>query len=301
MYFGFNEGISYIGYSVIFLSIVGILYYRKSKERNKVMVWFWLALIFALFSVGPLLSVYTYGLTDIPGIYVIYHYIPLFNLVREPGRFDLFVTLSLAVLSGFGIDSLFKRMKSGADGKARNALYIALLFAAIILIEYNGMPAISSVNSLFMNTTIPSAYNNISPIKGNYSVLMLPDSINSTLYPAMLMYYQTTFKKPIIGAYTARTNQTEIDSVAAIPLSKLGANPQILLNSSNSTIENYSNVTLQMLSKYNVSIVGIMNGAYNSTERGVLFKYMSKLFGAPIYQSNSTTLFSTTNSLSKIP
>jgi hypothetical protein len=74
-----------------------------------------------------------------------------------------------------------------------------------------------------------------------------------------------------------------------------------LLNSSNSTIENYSNVTLQMLSKYNVSIVGIMNGAYNSTERGVLFKYMSKLFGAPIYQSNSTTLFSTTNSLSKIP
>lgn len=300
-----NEGVSYLGYSVLFLCAVGLLYYRKSKHAGSVRLWLWAVIIFAWLSIGPLLLVYTYGLTPIPGIYIIYHYIPLFNLVREPGRFDMLATLGLAVLAGFGINALFE--KSGAKRKRSRYLYITILFAALILIEYNGIPAFYPVNSwfatpLFANTTVPNGFNVISAMSGNQSIMVLPQDFlyGNNIYTPMAMYYQTVSKKPMIGGYVSRIGQPQIASVSEIPLSMMGSNTAILGNLGyNSTIvENYSRVTLHMLSADNVSVVVVMNGAYNATELKLLDGYLIHLFGAPIYRSNSTTLFSTTNALS---
>ncbi len=297
MYYGYVEGVSYIGYTVLVLSILGLLYYKqKPKGSGNLKIWLWLMIFFGWLSTGPLLSIYPFGLIPIPGIYLLYHYIPLFNLVREPGRFDLFVTIGLAILAGFGITTLFEKAKTHQKSSTNWKLYITLLITILILIEYNGIPLGSSVSTLFTNSTIPSAYSFIGTIKGNYSVLMLP-------YPniPMVMYFQTEFKKPIIGAYTARVNATQISSVNAVPLFEIAANTTILnrVSYTSPIIENASITTLHVLSKYNVSIVGVINGAYNSTARTTLINYLTYLFGPPIYQSNSTTLFSTTNALSK--
>lgn len=300
IYLGSQETISYLGYSVLALCIFAVLYYgnRRPKIRDNVRIWLWMVVFFAYFSIGPVLIVYNF-LTPIPGIFILYHFIPLFNLIREPGRFDLLATLGLAVLSGFGIRALFEKMGSANRHAFRN-FCITLVFAILILVEYNGIPLGPSISHLFANTQVPAAYYTINSINGN-SVIMLPDSINFyNNYTPLVMYYQTVFKKPILGGYTSRQNLTEYYSVANVPLSKIGQDPEILngMSYNSPTVKNYSKLTLQMLSEDNVSVVGVINGAYNSTSRKILLNYLTYLFGNSIYQSNSTTLFSTSNAFS---
>ena len=295
-----QETISYIGFSVLILSTFAVLYYNKHKHngRNAVKMWLLMLVIFAWLSTGPLLIVGKY-VAPVPGPFVIYHYIPIFSVIREPGRFDLLATLALAVLSGFGVKVLLDRIGTSKK-KSMLKIYAVIAIALIVLVEYNGAPTGSSASYLFTNTTIPSAYYTINSTKNNSSVMILPDSINTySGYTARVMYYQTLFKEPIIGGYTSRINLTEYYSVANISLSKIGENTSLLSASYNSPImENYTSNTLQSLSDYNVSIVGVINGAYNQTSRQELTNYLKYLFGSPIYQSNSTTLFSTANAIS---
>jgi len=295
IYDGWIEGISYIGYSVLFLSIAGLVLYKrqKPKEKDGISLWLWAAVFFGWMSTGPVLLVYHY-LTPIPGPFFVYFYIPILNIIREPGRFDMLVTICLSVLAGFGLVALFNRVSKGKH-KSRKELAIALLFTALILIEYNGAPTPYLSRLLYANATIPSGYNAIGAVKGNYSVLILPDSRPTN--DSMSMYYQTLFKKPIVGGYTTRLNNTDYAIIASMPFSRVSANPSMLsgMNFSSQYMQNYSNAQLRQLYEYRVSVVVLNEGYYNSTGNGELIAYLTYLFGKPIYKDNSTVLFYSEN------
>jgi hypothetical protein len=296
----------YAGYTVLALAIVGLFYsYREKFKHTGIIV---VPLVFLLLlSIGPYLQV-AGALTPLPGIYQIYHQIPLFNVLREPGRFDIAIELFLALLAAFGFAKLegllFVREKPlTKDGK----MLLLAAFVLLLALEYNPWPlSQGALASSYTNAQIPKAYYELGAINSNFSVMVLPalsndSSVAPELYPGMALYYQTAFKKPLVGGYATRYNTSEIFSIVDIPLADSASyleSGQGMIYAS-PIVENYTNATLLLLGAYNVGFVPIARQAYNATQLELLSSYMVSVFGQPVYNINNTMVFSTANAIQK--
>jgi hypothetical protein len=306
-----RERISYIGYTVMILAFVAIIEgIRKHKIRD-LLLWLILGVVFALFSVGPYLLVG--GVPSqlnvknlLPGIYLLYKNIPLLNIAREPSRFDVIVTLCTAILAGFGFRAVAERMSISTIHKDNmySVNYLALFVIVLIVVECAGIPLTSSyIRDYYLNLAIPNGYYQIARVPGTFSVMILPILISVTgkpeLYVGMSMYYQTAFERPIIGGYTTRENITDDYPRLNIPLSVEAASLQAggLFAYVSPINENYSNLTLFFLSKYDTKFVSVINSAYNFTDTLILYDYLNSLFGSPIYTNNATSIWSVNNTV----
>ena len=289
-----TEKVSYMGYSVLFLAALALYYEHKKNRVHNSLYWAAVLLVFVLLALGPDIQIGGIS-TGIPSLYSAYKILPLFNTVNRPGRFDIIATLALAVLAAIGFDHLSK-----SKYNLGSPLALALLFAVIILIEYNGMP-FSSASARMMTAPagIPPQYGAIAGIAGNLSVLVLPALPNLTtgsfLYPGMSMYYQTAFKRPIVGGYAAVTNSTQQQLVENIPLA---VSASYLQNGEGMVYpypinEAYSNLTLFWLASYRVGAVSVINSAYTPGELASLQSYLYSLFGNPAYINANVTIYST--------
>lgn len=297
MYPAVSEDVSYIGYSILFLSAYAV--YRKYKEGKirDIAHWLVVGVIAFLLALGPYLAIPSTGnavhVTSIPMPFLFYRRIPAFNVIREPGRFDVILTITLSVLASIGFSSLMEKKRC-----ARRQMAYAALFSLLILIEYNGMLLSSSAEKLlFMSPSVPSVYNQIGALGGNFSVLVLPPL--DTTYAATAMYYQTAMKKPLIGGYISRWNFTQFLSVENIPLA---ASSTYLLEGKGLSYvypieENYTNLTLAMLRTYNVSYVSVIDSAYNYSQKQVLLAYLNGILGDPVYQYQNATVYDTVNAI----
>ena len=295
------ETTSYVGY-VVMLVAAYALYADYKKERLRNIGMFAFALFFLLWlTIGPYLWV-NGTLTKIPGIYLLYSKIPFFNVLREPGRFDVVAELMLAILFAYGLVELQKNISSYKE-------YVMPVAFVILLVEYFAMPtSIAMVNSEFSSTHIPKAYYELAKLPGKSTILLLPTATNyanatvPNLYPGLSLYYQTAFKKPIIGGYTTRENATQLFSISNIPLVASAyylETGQGLVYAS-PIIENYTNVTKFLLAAYNTTFVGVIRQAYTPSELENLSSYLYSVFGAPVYESNTTIIFSTVQALKNV-
>ena len=290
-----GERVSYIGYTVLALIIAGLYFdYKKNRLKNTAL-WLVFGIIFAWLSLGPYLQVGG-TVTGIPTIYSLYRLIPIFNIIREPGRFDMIVTLCLAILAAFGFQQLTQ------DKDRKKAFSILVVVSALILLEYNGMPLSGAFASQTITSTqIPLAYSQIGKIPGNFSVLVLPILPNASAepaqYPGQATYFVSALKKPIIGGYTSRSNASQSLSVSAIPLDQEAQYLQLGygLAYPSPINENYSNLTLLWLANYNTAFIAVQLSAYNASEQQYLLGYLASLFGQPAYLNSTTqtAVFST--------
>ncbi len=289
------ERTTYIGYTVILLALAGLYYEYKEKFRKTGMLLLPLV-VFGLLSIGPYLQ-FGGTVTPIPGLYQIYHQIPYFNVLREPGRFDIPFELLLGIFAALGIIKLENMIANSSMKK-----FVPIVIIALLLIEYNAWPTSSSMlNGMYtLNTTIPKAYQEIGLLNSNFSVLVLPALPNYTnskpaLYPGLALYYQTAFKRPLVGGYTTRVNATQTFSLINVPL----ITSAYYLQTGQGLVygspikENYSNVTNFFLGAYNVGFIAIIRQAYNQTDLASITSYLSNIFGYPVYQSNDTIVFTT--------
>lgn len=286
-----TEKVSYIGYSVIFLVILAFYHEHKKNKMRDIIFWIAIMLIFILLAIGPFIQIFGTS-TGVPSLYAVYRDIPLFNLVREPGRFDVVVTLALAVLAAIGFDHLSKS-KYGKD-----MLMLTVVFSILILIEYNGIPLGSFANTVVTNAQISHAYYEVGKLSGNFSVLMLPALPNlvtgSFFYPGLSMYYQTAFQKPLFGGYTTRVNASQEQLLENVPLVDSAG----YLQTGDGFLfpypitENYSQLSLFWLAVNKVGIIGIMNSAYNQSELQTMDSYLYSIFGYPVYQDANVTVYS---------
>lgn len=295
----FNETASYIGYTVLALSVLGV---RKNLRASY--LWIAAIVIFFIMSLGPYIQVNTYD-TGIPGLYLLFKSIPLLSIVREPGRFDLIVSLAFAVLVAFGGKALNDMIKARGGSEVRRNQYIVLAVVGLLfLFESNGMP-LSGVlaNDVTINAAIPQFYAQALPtIRGNFTVLPLPISPNPysfepSLYPAQAMYYMTASHRQMIGGDATRENNSQLLSVYQIPLALQATNVQEFANLSYSSPlnQNAINQTLLTLYNYNTGLVVLNKDAYNSTYTLPLMEnYLFNIFGNPVYNDNQTMAFGTT-------
>ncbi|MGI0141600.1 MAG: hypothetical protein ACREBF_03050 [Candidatus Micrarchaeales archaeon] len=307
-----TERVAYIGYVALILAALGIWKDKKNRFAN-IFPWIVITVLFAYFALGPYVqfgNYFTPGQYSVPGIYAAISQIPILNLVREPARFDMIVTLSLAILVAYGFKAFSSTYAKSA--KIRNfELYAALAITLLMLIEYNGIPVSHSfINSYFFSLSISHGYSVLGQMTSNFTVMILPTIQNigenptvfhPQLYTGISMYYQTVFKKPIIGGYTSRVNYTQQLQALEIPFSVYGSFLQRGLNFvyTSPVTENYSNVTLYWLTKYNVQYVTVIKSAYSVQNLTVLLGKLQTLFGKPYYNDNSTVIFSTNAAIAR--
>ena len=311
-----SRKVSYIGYTVIALAALGAVFAFR-KERTTVAYLGIVFFIFAILALGPVfqatgsmkgssgpinIGINTSGgnVTGLPLPYVLYRDIPAVNVADQPGAFDIIAEMAIAVLAAFGVEGILSK-----GGFGKNALAFVVLVAALILVEYNGMPLSGyAASQLTVNATVPVGFAELGNLTGNFSVLQLPalPATNGSFnYPGMAMLYSTSAKRQLVGGYAAVMNQSQQTALESIPLvvqsTYLQGGQGFLypypIN------ENYSNLTLIMLAEYKVGFVSIFNNAFSSNDSTNLVNYLESVFGPYPYRDSQVTIFRTSNAIEK--
>ena len=242
-----TEYITYIGMTVLALSIVAVVIRRKEKE---VQFWALSAVFFMIMVLGPVLHVmgstrnFWTGL-NIPMPYLLaYNYIPFVKDGRTPDRFDVLVMLSFAVLAGYGLARLMAMAKTPSKGSV-----IALIAAALIIFEFMSTPVISVVDT-------PAFYQQLGQDTGHYAVIEIPASYS---YEAGLKseYYETISDKPMVGGQIPRTPTDAANFETETPLINDITYPHLDYQQSSYDIfnQNETGVGNCVLEYYNISYV----------------------------------------------
>ncbi|MDE1804745.1 MAG: hypothetical protein KGH59_03105 [Candidatus Micrarchaeota archaeon] len=298
-----SERVAYLGYIAIILALIGLWSDFKKERLHNTFIWLAIAAIFAWLSIGPYLQIGSPQSASLPGIYYLYRLIPMLNLIREPGRFDLIVTMALALLAAFGAKSVIERLSASKAGAKSFALYATAVLSLLIILEYYGAPL---GGPSFQSVTMPVGYTQIGQFPANVSMLFLPSLPLSTnhpnLYAGLAMYYQTAFQKPMISGYTSRINSTQELPELSIPLS---VSSSYLLSGygfiyPSPINENSTKVTLFWLKNYNTAFVSILRSAYNQSQLVQLYSYMRSVFGHEAYNDNSSIIFETSNAIQNL-
>ncbi|MFQ5406004.1 MAG: hypothetical protein ACE5DI_02485 [Candidatus Micrarchaeia archaeon] len=180
---------SYIGYSVLILAVIGALSTRKT------LFWVITGVFSFLMALGPILSVNTIPVLINQKVvilpYKVFSELPFASLLSAPVRFDVLLTLALAVLVGFGVSALCKHLKKTI--KRKRAISIVLSFLMfLIFIEYFSAPYPLS------SAQVPQFYHQISKSGGNEVLLEFP-ALTEEL--PEYNYYQSVHKKKLLWGY----------------------------------------------------------------------------------------------------
>jgi hypothetical protein len=189
----------YLGLSVVALAAWGSL---RSKRRS--LPWIAIGLFLFIMALGPFLVVKG---VDYPNIKLPYALIgdkfPL-NTLRSPDRYNLVLSLPLAILAAFGLNEILKKLKS------RTANVIGAAIGAVILFEYLGLPY-PTIDPLPSSTFYSTLAHDSAP----YAILDVPLARSAT---KRYLYYQTLHNHPIVEGRVARVPAEAYQLFNSIPL-----------------------------------------------------------------------------------
>ncbi|MFN8443838.1 MAG: interleukin-like EMT inducer domain-containing protein [Caldilineaceae bacterium] len=217
----------FLGWVTLGLALIGAIAYRR-----KVRLWSWTALIFGIFTLGPFLQLngqYRFNFdgeeVTFPLPFLLLHYLPIIKANRAPNRNSLLLMLVLAVLVGYGLFWLMRRLRDWeirrlGKFKSPNLLIsqslISSVLAFFLLFEHLALPLPLS------DARIPALYQQIADDPRPVSVLQLPlgwrDSFE-VLGPeeTLLQYYQSAHGKAMLGGNTSRAPAFKLDYFRRLP------------------------------------------------------------------------------------
>ncbi len=209
------------------------------------------------------------------------------------------VQMLLSFVTGSAVGVALSRIDAPKRSERLNyasaaVVILVLMYCAYFALHENVVPA-----------SAPSPYLQLHSQDGNFSILFLPvlpdyNSSDPWRYQKLEAYYAATSGKPTINGYAPQINQSQVLLLTSIPLS-VEANYLSLGQGfayASPITENYTNVTLLWLAADNVGVVSVVRSAYNYSQLQQLLSYMVSTFGTPIYQDNSTSMFSTDGAVS---
>ncbi|OBZ34282.1 hypothetical protein [Methanohalophilus sp. DAL1] len=197
----YSENIVFIGYSVILLSAFGIYSYIKKKLDKSIL---FCLIIFFVLSLGPVLHVFgTYYFTDhnltvmLPGILT--KYLPFFNMIRVPSRYDIMVMFFFSIFAGYGLKYIFEKIPRSKSNK----LIICCIISLVILFEFMAVLPTQDVKDT------PDFYYSFQQDDNTNPIIEIP-IIRSPLDSASVYInyyeYQKVHQKPMMGGYFNRVN-----------------------------------------------------------------------------------------------
>jgi hypothetical protein len=278
-----SENTTYIGYTVLILSIIAVLSLWKDRT---VKFWGIVALLFSLFSLGPVLhfagkTVFTDFNVSFPLPYLlVYYFIPFTENIRTTGRFFIVAALAFSVLAGYGCSELVKKYDT-------KKILIVILIGSLIIFEYLSVPfPMSPVDK-------PEFYQKIGKDPEQYALLEIPISSN---YEAgvTIIYYQTLHGKPVVGGQAARIPvhvrnfETNTPFINSLIFMKPFSNDIIR--------QNISELGNSILSYNNIRYVVLHTNYLNADQLKTVNDILSPQFGAPqVYKNDSLIIYETKN------
>ncbi len=189
-----------IGYTALFLSLLGLaMNWRKSR------FWLLMALVYVLLALGPTLYV-----NGVPMVALPYRWIQdsfLFQMVRFPDRFNVVLSLPVALLAGFGTAALLQMRRLAAF-----ALPLMALLPALIVAE-------SMASYALLPLDVPAWYETLAKMDGDFGVADVPGySNNNDRYVRQYMVYQLTHGKALVEGRIARPPREAFGFIDSVPL-----------------------------------------------------------------------------------
>lgn len=208
---GIIESTVTLGWSVIFLSLVGTFLTLISKQR-RLKLWVFLAVVLFLLALGP--SLHVNGVSEwwfgefrvmIPLPYILLHAVPFIGGTQEPVRMTSVLMLPLAVLAAFALKSLTSRF-------SRFGKIVAVEIAsALVIFEFLAIPF--PLNDM----KVPEVYFEIAKDKSDFAVMNLPlgwnnndEALGQTVL-GNLQYYQVVHQHPILRGTVSRLPNENFD------------------------------------------------------------------------------------------
>lgn len=306
-YFSYYQDVAtstgYLGYTAIALACLGLYACRK-----RVTVWLALLLFFLLVSLGSFIQFMGVN-TGIPGPYSLLKYVPLVNLIREPGRFGLMVSLALAVLAAYGAKAFYGWMKTRGVTRTLPMVALAVFITLLFLAESSTPPlAAGFASEMTTGVGVSNFFVGLANQPGNFSVLELPIIPDYSFHPGGVYFYPakamlTTIYsgKAIIGGYLTRESPQEAYLEYEIPLAVQATELETIGYPSYSSPVNvnFTNQTILLMHLYNISYVTVDKSAFTGHELGPLENYLASVFGNPVYEDNDTAAYSTSNAVAR--
>jgi len=288
---------TYIGYTVLALSVVGL--YIRRKDRG-VIFWAFLAVVAFLISLGP--SVIVNGqVTGLQGIWTYLDYlIPFFKSFRTPFRIDYLVAFGLAVLAGYGVAAVIDkidRMKVPGTSAMVGAiktdwfwpvakLFVLALLCTSLAIEFIPAPYPE------MNATIPTFYTQVlANDHSNFSVLDVPAYNGNDVY----LYYQSAYGAPVVNGHISRTPPESLIFTTSYPfIDQLGtyirgrrALPTDIVNQTVSVTQ----IAPYILAQYHIKYIIIHKDLLSPALYNKAVSIVSSVLGLPYYVDQDLTVF----------
>jgi len=214
----------FLGYGILALAVVGaVTAWRVARA------WVWSAVLFALFTLGPLLQVngrYLFPLDNLlreqglaqdvtfPLPFALLHYIPIIQANRAPNRFSVVLCLALAVLVGYGVWQL---MRYAARLVPRAAWAVACLALPVVLVDQLSVPL------PLTDARLPAPYDRLASEPDAYAILQLPLGWRNSFgtrgaEETRLQYYQAFHHKYMLAGNISRAPAFKFDYFTRIPL-----------------------------------------------------------------------------------
>ncbi|HKW03732.1 MAG TPA: hypothetical protein VJN71_00410 [Nitrososphaerales archaeon] len=277
---------TYIGYTTLGLSIVGLI---STKEKRQAIFWLAIGALGFLMALGPYV-VLNGNVTVIPGIWQwFYFFVPFFESIRTPYRFDYLLALGVAVLSGYGVASIM----TGLSKMRRNPRFVSVTKAIVItglclllVIEFYPAPYPE------LSGTIPQPYYTIlAADHSNYTVIEVPMLPRTHIYD----YYQSAYNHPLLNGRTSRNTLDELSFALNTPfINQLG--PYAPNNQPTKDIMNQSVSIAQaapfILAQYNIKYIIVHKDLLLNPQNYMPYlDLLSSVLGMPYYQDNQLSIY----------
>jgi len=198
----YKGNIFYVGLASLAMAVAGLLDFN-SRQRRRPAVWLAMALLFWGLSLGVVLRINDVRYREAWTPYQSVVNIPFFAVARTPHRFTLGFSLPWAVLVGYGVDHVRRRL----DARRWLGYGVTGILAVLMLFELAEVPI-----SLHPPRVSP-AYEMLRDSGAEGAVIDLPIG-NAKEY----MYFQTIHQRPILEGKIARMPGDAYDYVDANPL-----------------------------------------------------------------------------------
>jgi len=201
-----NRGnVAFLGYSVLLLSGYGAL-----RARREGRYWLLAAVCLMMLALGPVLRLNGRLYPGIPMPYRLVGWIPLVKALRNSDRFNVVLSLPLAVLAGYGIAHLLASLKRRFSARRSDLAIVAtgVALAGLVLFEYLSIP---------LPTTVPldsPFYHELAHEAGEFAILEVPMGRG---YSKAYMFLQTLHGKRLVEGHVSRTPSGAYDYIINHP------------------------------------------------------------------------------------
>jgi hypothetical protein len=193
-----NLWMPYLGYAALLLAIVGV-----TSQRRRSLGWLVAGLMCIVLALGPQLRVNGVPYPALPLPFALLQNVFPLSFLRSPDRFNIVVSLSLALLAAFGFAVIGRRWP-------RWQVAFAGVATVVILFEYLSVP--------YPMLPLPAQSPFMAQMAGEadtYAVLDLPMGRNPS---KVYLYWQTLHHKALVEGHVSRTPDRAYDFIEANPL-----------------------------------------------------------------------------------